>query len=540
VLVDVRGIPRERRLAAADRIRVLPTFDLPRLDWFNHDPCPRHTDLDHGLAQVPPCRRCGIRLRHHQKVGIAWLYMRGKGLIADQVGMGKTGIAAGLFALQKQAGELNGSRALVVCKGSATGQWVVELNRFLPRLAITSSAGPRPRRIETYLSTWDILVIGQQMYNQDADLLAQVGVTTLVIDDVDPLRNPTNRTAYHLKTQARACERVAVLTGTPLQKRLPELYSILEPLGGFDIFGSMTRFKAMYLREELVKLYSPQAGRMVLTKKTVGYKNLADFKVKVAPLVLRRTPADIDDVDLPTIIAHNVYLDLHPAQRARYDELRRGVLRIIRRHATSVKRAAAMAQFTYGQQICAGLSSLGETDGPGSSVKLDWVQRQVVDGDLCEDKTVVFCRFTATVAALTDRLARHQVGHGVIWGRDRDRASRTATLDRFWDDPGCRVLVGTEAMEASLNLQCARYLINVDQLMNPARMTQLAGRIRRDGSAYRSVYVVNLFARNTQEDGYLDLLEREQALADYVWDEASALYDALSPLALLQLIGGRS
>jgi SNF2 family DNA or RNA helicase len=149
----------------------------------------------------------------------------------------------------------------------------------------------------------------------------------------------------------------------------------------------------------------------------------------------------------------------------------------------------------------------------------------------------VFCQFTNTVAALSARLTRARVGHDIIWGRNSDKSARKRAQDRFWDDPACRVLIGTSAMEQSLNLQVARHLINVDQLMNPARMQQLAGRIRRDGSRFASVYVHNLFTRGTQEEGYLDLLEREQALADHVWGESNQLYEALPPLALLQLIG---
>ena len=75
-------------------------------------------------------------------------------------------------------------------------------------------------------------------------------------------------------------------------------------------------------------------------------------------------------------------------------------------------------------------------------------------------------------------------------------------------------------------------------ILNPARMEQLAGRIRRDGSAHTSVYVHNLLTLDTQEERYIPLLEREQALIDTVWDESSELFESLSPLALLTLISG--
>lgn len=542
-LVDVRQLSDDVRLAAADRIRVMGDFALPTLEYFNDQPCGRHSSLDEGLRQFPsPCRDCGITFRKHQRVGIAWLYMRGRGLIADQVGLGKTAQAAGLLAIMKQAGELDdGSRIVVVCRPPAIDQWRKELIRFLPALTIVDNATSRQKRIERYLSQWDILVTGYQMLLRDHEHLDHFRLGALIIDDVDSLRNRKNQSAAAIKRIARASRRVAVLNATPLQKKLRELHSMLEPVGGFNVFGSENRFRAMYERQELVNVYNARLGREVVTKKTLGYKNIDDFVRKLTPMTLRRTAAHVDDVDLPEIMPPNdIYLELHPAQAKKYEELRQGVLRIIKAEGAQVKRLSAVARFLYGAMVCAGLATIGEPDGPGTSSKLDWVEETLVDGDLSDEpKTVVFAMFTKTVEALSNRLTRAGVGHGIIWGRDTRKSARAEAQRRFWDDPSCRVLIGTAAMEASLNLQVARHLINIDQMMNPARMQQLAGRIRRDGSAHKAVYVHNLFTLGTQEEGYLDVLRREQALSDTVWGESNQLYEALSPLQMLELIGER-
>jgi SNF2 family DNA or RNA helicase len=541
VLEQVRCQPLERRLAIAERIRTLSDVTLPDLEWFNSDPCDRHATLDDGMRQNPPCQRCGIRFRRHQRVGVAWLFVRGHGLIADKMGLGKTAQAAGLIAMMKQAGELNRGRVIVVCRPAALDQWYQQMIRFLPRLVITTATGSRKHRVNKYLSGWEVLITGHQMFIKDLDLLDNFPTAAIVVDDVDPLRTRTSQTAYAVKRAARNADRTVVLTGTSLQKRLHELHSVLEPVGGLSVLGSETSFRRRFVREEHVKVYNRSAGRLVSTRKVVGYKNLDEFKAVVAPLVLRRTPDDLDsDADMPAIAPpNNVYLDLYPAQRDRYEELRRGVLKILKAEGASVKQAKAVAQWIYGAQICAGLVTLGEPDRPGTSVKLDWVQNTLVDGDLSDEKVVVFCQFTNTVKALMDRLANHGVDHVVIWGREPNAKTRAAAIAKFWNDPNCRVLVGTSAIEQSLNLQNARHLINVDQIMNAARMAQLAGRICRLGSAHRTVYVHNLLAADSQEDSYLDLLAREQGLSDFIWDEASTLYEALSPMALLELVGGR-
>jgi SNF2 family DNA or RNA helicase len=485
---------------------------------------------------MPPCRRCGIKLRKHQRVSVAWLYVRGKGLCADKMGLGKTVTAAGVIACAKQAGELDHRRAVVVVRPAVLKQWHKDLNRFLPKLHTVTATGTRRQRVDTYLSGWDILITGAPILVNDQELLDQLPIGMVVLDDIDPLRQPDNRTAHAAKRLARRCERVVVNTATPMHKRLVEMHSVVEPIGGLEVFGPASRFRRMYVREENVRIYNPSAGRMVNTRKTVGYKNLDDFITKLRPMTIRRSPEELDDVDMPALVSRIVWLDLHPEQKKRYDILRAGVLKIIKAEGASVTQATAGAQFSYGAQICAGLATLGEPDRPGTSSKLDWVM-QALDGDLEGDKVVVFCQFTNTLDALSQRLTAAGIGHVKIWGREQNKTIRNADAERFWSDSGCRVLLGTAAIEQGLNLQVARHLINVDQILNPARMNQLAGRIRRDGSAYQTVYVHNLFCHATQEEGYLDLLEREQALADHIWDERSDLYEQLNPLALLHLIG---
>lgn len=528
----MRGYDLDTRHAAAEVIRTMNDFDLGPLQHFNDRPCPVHRpELTVG------CRDCGVNLRKHQRVGVAWLYMRGKGLIADQVGTGKTAQAAGLIAAATQAGEYDQDQKIVVIvRPSALPQWARELQRFLPDRTIITATGTAAQRQARYQRPFNILVTGFQMYCRDHERLAAQDIHTLIVDDVDALRNRSNQTAYHINRLARRCPRVVVLNGTPLQKHLSDLYCTLVPVGAHDVFGSQSYFTRRYVREAFVTIYNPQIGRHVTTRKAVGYQNLDEFVAKVTPLTLRRTPADIDDVDLPVIQPHDVYLDLYPAQKVKYDELRQGVLKVVKTTGTRISQPDAMAMFTHGQQICSGLTTLGEQDGPRTSSKLDYIQT-LLTGDLEAEKVVVFCQFTNTVAALSARLDALGIKHVKIWGRDTRPASRATAQNQFWDDPGTRVLIGTTAIEQSLNLQVSRFLINVDQIINPARMQQLAGRIRRDGSRFSSVYVVNLFARGTQEEAYLDILRREQALADFVFGEENQLFEQLSPLALLDLIG---
>lgn len=464
---------------------------------------------------------------------------------------GKTGTAGGLIAMLIETGELSltrdrsnrfggRGRVIIVPRSPALFQWHAELLRMMPSLNVLIARGTRKQRTQLYLQPWQVLLIGPEMLRSDFDLLENFDLAALITDDIDQLRNPLTETSYYLdRLGSRGVEglrpgtdRYVIMTGTPLQKRLPELHAVLDGIGGVQALGGRDSFIRRHVREETVN--DGSGTRKVV----VGYRDLETVKSRIAPLVLRRTAADLDDVALPTINANDVFLDLYPAQRAKYTELRRGVLRIIKEEGTQIKRPAALAKLHYGAAICAGLAALGEPDGPGSSVKLDWIVENLVDGDLGDEKVVVFVNLKNSVRALQTRLRREGVGFVTVWGEEVDTRKRMESQERFWTDPGCRVLIGTRAIEQSLNLQVSRHLINMDMILNPARMEQLAGRIRRDGSAHQHVFVHNLLTVGTQEERYLPMLEKEAALAAHIWNEDSQLFNTLSPLALLQLISG--
>lgn len=532
MLFQANKLPKVKKAALAKKIKEVSDINLPELKYFNSSPCDNHETPN------PACQKCGIIFRKHQRVGVAWLYTAENGLLADSVGTGKTIQAAGVMAVMKEAGEFEDGRVLVICRSPAVPQWEAQLNRLLKDTKIIVAEGPKKKRTAKYESDWDVCIMSYQILINDLEQLdLAFDFQAVFIDDVDPLRNGDTATAYAINRISRRSPRVNELTGTPLQKRLMDLYNVLMPLGAREVLGSPITFERRYVVKELVSEAS-SSGNITTKNKVVGYRNLDEFKEKISHLTLRRTAEDIDDVDLPAIIPSNVFLEPYRAQMAKYNELRQGVLRIIKAEGEQVKRATAIAKFLYGAQICTGLAALGEPDAAGTSVKLDWLEDKVVDGDFSDEKSVVFINFKNSVRAMQARLDRAGVGYVTIWGENKNNAERFAAQQRFWDDPDCKVLLGTTSIEQSLNLQVARRLINVDMIMNPSRMEQLAGRIRRDGSVYKSVYVHNLLTIGTQEERYLPALQREQALIDHIWDSKSELFDALTPLEMLTMVGG--
>lgn len=474
----------------------------------------------------------------HQNVGAAWLYMNGSGILGDITGIGKTIQIALLLTILKQRRELT-DRAIIVLPPSALLQFRDELRHCNPKLVVEISVGvlPKRQRLERYAQNWDVLLLGFQTMLKDVDTLLRLApFSLLVADDVDPLRNNANATNFAFRRLADQSERIAISNATPLHNRLHELYHLLVLVGGRPVFGSEAAFKRRYVRETTFVKIDEQTGRRRTFTKIDGYKNLDEFKRLVAPFYLRRTHRDVE-AHLPEIAPPNdIWLELYPRQRAAYEELQRGVVALRNDEEIERKRVVALAKITYGGRICAGLQSLGEPDIEGqTSVKLDRLM-DMLTGDLAEEKVLVFANNKTTIRAFHERAARQGIGYVTIWGDEPDPRVRRQAQERFWQDPSCMVCIGTSAMERALNLQNSCNLINVDMLLNPARMTQLLGRIRRIGSPHSHVYVHNLLTLDTQEERYLPILERKQALADFIFGEADGLFKALTTAELLALI----
>lgn len=553
---DVRNLPDSSREAMALEVQKMKDFKLPRLRMWNYELCRKHRhgwtdlvydkELDKDIeVQVtnrpkPGCRECGIRFRQHQRVSIAWIYLRKRGLLADVPGSGKTTTAGGLIAMMHETGEIPElGRVIIVPRSPALMQWYRELLRMMPSLNVVVALGARKKRLQLYSQAWDVLIISPQTLLNDYEQLEKHKLAAFITDDVDALRNRDTTTAYVLKRLGKKAPRMLVMTGTPLQKKLMELYSTLEPLGGAQAFGGPDAFEKRHVTKKSVPEVDARTGITIGYKTVTAYRGLAEVKKRMAPMVMRRNSEDFgNDVNMPTLMPPNdILLDLYPAQRNKYDALRKGVLKIMRETGNETKFVTALTAIGYGQKICGGLSVLGEADGPGTSVKMDWIERAMQE-EFEEEKVVIFANYKDGVRSLQERFRKIGIGFETVWGEEKSKLAREASQERFWQDDKCRVLIGTQAIEQSLNLQVSRNLVNLDMIMNPARMEQLAGRIRREGSAYKHVFVHNLLTVNTQEERYLPLLEREAALAAHMWDENSELFQALDPMMMMQLITG--
>jgi SNF2 family DNA or RNA helicase len=514
--------PLQHAREQALQVKSYADVELPELSVWNYRGCAHHPDEPDPYCDF---RACGGAPWKHQRTGATWLYFAKNGILADETGLGKC----------------------ATLPSTINDPWLTDLRRFAPGLKVAAAVGDLRERRRIYNRRWDVLVIGFPLMLRDEEHLERIGASILVSDDVQPLTHLDTKTWEAFGRLSMRAERVVNLNATPIGLKLHDLYALGTSVGAREVFGSLRQFENRYVRIEVERIVVPafkkgkRVGTRILKKRVAkGYKNVDEFKERISPFYFRRTIDDADDVRMPKVLpAADVWLDLHPAQRARYTELRKGIVEL--RAKGKVAYPAAMQRFGYGQRICAGLPALGEPDGPEASVKLDWLEHALTT-DWVEEKIIAFVINRGIVTALHARLQAHGIGTALFWGVEGSTEKRLKIRQeqqaRFWEDPNCRVAIGTTSMERGMNLQVARIGVNVDSLLNPQRMRQILGRIKRGGSRHSHVLPVNLLVRDTQESRYLDILRQRAALADYVFDEENELYEALGPLELLDLIAG--
>lgn len=521
----VAASPQQRRWNEAGKVRRLLPEQLPKfdnVDVWNYSPCEHHDKA------TPDCqyRKCGGPPFAHQIKTALFSYVARGSIVGNSTGTGKTASALLTLVIAHMKGEP--VRAVIVVPSTAVTQWVAETRRWVPGFKVSAvpPKTPKQQRIETYAKQWNVLIIGYHVFTLDYKHILKSNYKQVVVDDVDPMLNEQNATFTALDAICSKSTLTIVMNATIISMRLEQLYAATALIGGRDVWGSLASFKNRHIKKEKVWV-TTKSGEKIRTYKAVGYKAMRQFKKKFDPMFIRITYEDLKGaMDIPSLITQQVYLEMSPKQRARYSELQKGVRTILndKQMPHGTKAVNALAAFVIGSQICSGLFSLKtssgshETDGPGASPKLDWIESKL-RGEWKKEKVVVYTKYRGAIKALQNRLDKVGIGYASISGANPDPEDRKKEMDRFWEDPNTKVMIISVSGERSLNLQNSRIMVMWDLNLNPGRMTQLAGRVRRVGSKYSHVLVVQLLMENSQEERYIAALAARQALVDTVYDE---------------------
>ncbi len=454
---------------------------------------------------LEPPPRLDATLRGYQSVGFAWLSTLGQlglgALLADDMGLGKTLQLIAHLLQRADSGQHEPRPALVVCPTSVLGNWERELERFAPALEVLRWHGQH--RGEEPLGDVDVVLTTYGLLVRDADVLSDHPWDVVALDEAQSIKNPDSQRARAARRLV-ARHRVA-LTGTPVENRLEELWSIME----FLVPGLLGK-RRTFLREVAVPV------------ERFGDDEVANrLRMTVAPFLLRRVKTDPNVIDdLPDKVERRDYCSLTVEQRALYtSEVERSMEEIS--HASDFERRGhVLAMLTALKQICNHpLHFLRKRDPDadhtlaGRSGKLDRLTERLEAINSVGERAVVFTQYREMGDILQDYIGE-LLGipipflHGGTPVHARDEMVRS-----FQEDPWAApvLLVSLRAGGTGLNLTRATHVVHYDRWWNPAVEDQATDRAYRIGQRH-SVMVHKLVCDGTLEERIDQLLEEKREL----------------------------
>ncbi|MBP7149706.1 MAG: DEAD/DEAH box helicase, partial [Acidobacteria bacterium] len=480
----------------------------------------------HAPAAVP--RGLAGTLRPYQVGGLRWLaQMAGLGLgacLADDMGLGKT-IQLLAFLLHRRERAPDDARpALLVCPTSVLGNWEREIARFAPSLPVLRHYGADRRREARQLAAAPagaIVLTTYGLLRRDAELLGGVEWSVAALDEAQNIKNAASHTARAARA-LRAAHRFA-LTGTPVENRLAELWSISEFLNP-RLLGPLETFR----REVAIPV------------ERYNRDDVAERLARVVrPFVLRRLKSDPAVIrDLPAKQEMDVICTLTREQASLYQAAVDEVMREIESAQGIARRGLVLALLTALKQICNHPAQyLGEA-GPlaGRSGKLARLSEMLEEVVAAGDRALVFTQYREMGDRLVAELSR-RLGEDVPFLHGGvPRAKRDELVARFQDGPRApRVFVlSLKAGGTGLNLTAANHVFHYDRWWNPAVEDQATDRAYRIGQS-RAVQVHKLLCAGTVEEKINEMLAKKRALAERIVGAGEQWITELDDTALREL-----
>ena len=428
----------------------------------------------------------------YQLDGIAFAVAAGRAVLADDMGLGKT--IQGIGIAELLAREANIRKVLVICPTSLKSQWRNEIHRFSNRdcQLVLGKASERPAQ---YGNSAFFTVCNYEQVLRDILAIERLPWDLIILDEGQRIKNweaKTTRIVKGLKSPF-----ALVLTGTPLENRLDDLYSIVQFIDDRRL-GPAFRF---FNRHRTVD----EKGRVL------GYRNLAQLREQLKPILLRRTRGQVmrqlpeRTTEIVRIPATDEQLELHGAHM-------RVVGQIARKPYISEMDLLRLQKALLMCRRSANSTCLVDKQEPGYSSKLAHLDDMLGDLAAEEDrKIVMFSEWTSMLDLIEPILGTRGLRYVRLDGSIPQK-KRQSLVREFQDHPECRLFLTTNAGSTGLNLQAANTVINIDLPWNPTVLEQRISRAHRMGQK-RPVQVYVLITEETIEESLLKTLSDKHSLA---------------------------
>lgn len=449
-------------------------------------------------------------LRPYQARGVGWLtFLEQWGLgacLADDMGLGKTIQFIAFMLALKEQDRLNGP-VLLICPTSVLGNWEREVKKFGPAIKVMIHHGTDRDQGSTFarvVKKQDLVITSYPLIYRDEKTLHKVDWWGIVLDEAQNIKNPEARQSQAVRSLQAHC-RIA-LTGTPVENRLTELWSILDFLNP-GYLGPRPFFKRRFATP--IERYGDTAS-------------LQTLRSLVQPFILRRTKSDRDIIqDLPEKQEMTVFCSLTPEQAALYEQVVQDSLDAVEAAEGIQRRGLILGTLVKLKQICNHPAQFlkeeslnGAHHRSGKLNRLEEMLAEVLDEG---DRALIFTQFAELGKLLQQYLQRTTQRETLLLYGGTSKKKREEMIDRFQHDPqGPRLFIlSLKAGGVGLNLTRANHVFHFDRWWNPAVENQATDRVFRIGQT-RNVQVHKFVCNGTLEERIHEQIESKKALAEQV------------------------
>nr|SIP56435.1 RNA polymerase-associated protein RapA [uncultured bacterium] len=437
----------------------------------------------------------------YQKEGIRFAYHAGKSIIADEMGLGKTIQALGTAELMRRQNMVDS--ILIICPTSLKYQWKKEIERFTDAKAIVVE-GNHLKRKELYKSIDSCYkIVSYNSVCNDIKIMNSLHTDFLIMDEVQRLKNW--KTKISQAARRIESEYAVILSGTPLENKLEELYSIMQFVDQYCLGPYYAFMEQTVVKSE--------------TGKIVGYKNLNAVGELMKEVLIRRRKKDVA-LQLPKRMDKILFVSMTKEQQEMHDEFHNTVAQLVykwtrHRFLSEKDRKRLLLSLSQMRMVCDSTYILDQKTRYDTKIEevMNILKDVFESGD---EKVVIFSqweRMTRLIAAELDKLnIRYENLHGGV-----PSEKRKVLMENFTELPESRVFLSTDAGSTGLNLQVASVLINMDLPWNPAVLEQRIARIYRIGQK-NNIQVINLVASRSIEERMLSTLNFKSSLFEGILD----------------------
>jgi superfamily II DNA or RNA helicase len=432
------------------------------------------------------------KLLPYQLDGVAFAVGAGRAVLADDMGLGKT--IQGIGVAELLAREADIKKVLIVCPASLKSQWRAEIQRFCDRQCQLVLGGAAAR-FGQYDNEAFFTICNYEQVLRDILAIEQVRWDLIVLDEAQRIKNWEAKTSRVIKGIKSPF--ALALTGTPLENRLDELYSVVEFIDDRRLAPAFRFFNRHRVVDE--------------NGKVLGYRNLAELREKLKPVLLRRTRDGVMR-QLPPRTTEIVRIPPTDEQMQLHEANMQTVATIVAKKFLTEMDLLRLQKALLMCRMAADSTFLVDKHPPGYSTKLDRLA-ELFDELFREEnrKVVLFSEWTTMLNLIEERLDGRDVQYVRLDGSVPQK-KRQQLVHRFQEDDNCRLFLTTNAGSVGLNLQAANTVINVDLPWNPAILEQRIGRAHRMGQK-RPVQVFVLVTEDTLEENLLGTLSAKHELA---------------------------